>query len=120
MHQCVKCNTFYKDGAKELLTGCKCGARFFFFIKNEALEKAKQFTVKLSEKEKIQIEHDVYDLIGEKGQDKPIVLDLESIRILKPGQYEISLVDLFRGKPLVYRLEEGKYIIDLASTFKVK
>jgi predicted nucleic acid-binding Zn-ribbon protein len=37
--------------------------------------------------------------------------------MLKPGKFEIDLVDLFRGKPLVFKLEEGKYIIDIASTF---
>ncbi|MBL7147693.1 MAG: hypothetical protein ISS82_02600 [Nanoarchaeota archaeon] len=117
-HQCVRCGEFHKDGAKELLSGCKCGSKFFFFIRKETLEKVKDFKVILSEKEKEKIEKDVYDMIGIKDKDKPVILDLESIRVLKPGQYEISLVDLFKGKPLVYRLEEGKYIIDLASTFE--
>lgn len=120
MHQCVKCGTMYDDGSKELLRGCKCGSRFFFFIKKEVLERAKHFTINLTENEKKQIEEDIYDLIGESAHDRPVILDLEVIRVLKPGQYEISLVDIFKGKPLVYRLEEGKYIIDLASTFKMK
>ena len=34
-HQCVKCKTYYDDGAKELLSGCECGARLFFFIKKQ-------------------------------------------------------------------------------------
>jgi len=37
---------------------------------------------------------------------------------LEPGKYQLDVVELFKGKPLVYRLEDGKYIIDLASTFK--
>ena len=110
----------YDDGSKELLRGCKCGSKFFFYMKKEMLEKAKNFTVKLKEDEKKQIEEDVFDLIGENLKDRPVILDLEVIRVLKPGQYEISLVDIFKGKPLVYRLEEGKYIIDLASTFEIK
>lgn len=118
-HQCVKCAEIYEDGSKDILTGCnKCGSRFFFFIRQPDLEKAKNFTVNLTKEEKEKIEEDVYDVIGENIRDRPVVLDLESIRILKPGQYEISLIDLFKGKPLVYRLEEGKYIIDLASTFE--
>ncbi|MFH1209427.1 MAG: Zn-ribbon containing protein [archaeon] len=120
MHQCVKCGTMYDDGSKDVLTGCnKCGSRFFFFIRHSDVEKAKNFTVNLTQEEKKQIETDVYELIGENVKDKPVILDLESIRVLKPGQYEISLVDMFKGKPLVYRLEEGKYLIDLASTFKI-
>jgi len=47
------------------------------------------------------------------------VLDIESVRVLKPGKFEIDLVHLFNKKnPLVYKLEEGKYIIDIAETFK--
>ncbi|MEK6849039.1 MAG: Zn-ribbon containing protein [Nanoarchaeota archaeon] len=34
-HQCVRCSTFYVDGAKELLGGCPCGGKLFFFIKQE-------------------------------------------------------------------------------------
>ena len=109
----------YEDGALELLKGCsKCKGKFFFFVRKEALEKAKKIEIKLNPKERKQIQTDILNLIGEKAIDRPVILDLENIRVLKPGQYEIDLVDLFRGKPLVYKLEEGKYIIDLASTFK--
>ncbi|MBI2110442.1 hypothetical protein HYT51_01540 [Candidatus Woesearchaeota archaeon] len=120
-HQCVKCSKLYPDGSQEILRGCSCGGRFFFFIKQEFLEKAKQISENLSEDEKIQIEHDVRDIVGDRfDEDEPVFLDLESIRILKPGKYELDLVDMFRKKPLVYRLEEGKYIIDLVSTFEAK
>ncbi|HIH18075.1 MAG TPA: hypothetical protein HA218_04590 [Nanoarchaeota archaeon] len=47
----------------------------------------------------------------------PVVLNLESIRITKPGKFEIDLVNIFKGSPLVYKIEEGKYFIDLPSTF---
>jgi predicted nucleic acid-binding Zn-ribbon protein len=46
------------------------------------------------------------------------VLDLEAIRVKKPGQYELDLVHLFKGEPLVFKLEDGKYMIDLVETFK--
>ena len=56
-HQCVRCNTFYEDGSKELLKGCSCGGKLFFFIKKEKLEEMKKITdeVKLTDKEKEQI-----------------------------------------------------------------
>lgn len=117
-HQCVRCNKLYENGAAELLKGCSCGSRFFFFMKREDVDTVKNMTVKLTREEKEQIEHDVMDIVGAEVDDKPVILDLESIRVLKPGKFEISLVDLFRGKPLVYKLEEGKYIIDIASTFE--
>ncbi len=118
-HQCVRCGTLYGDGAKEILSGCSCGGRLFFYIKKEKLEEARKVTEKLSEKEKKQIEKDVLDIVGEqRKKDEAIVLDLESIRIRKPGKYEIDLVSLFKKRPLIYKLEEGKYVIDLPESFK--
>ena len=108
----------YEDGAEEILKGCSCGSRFFFFVSKEKIEKINAMTINLTEVEREQIEHDVKDIVGEILEDKSVILDLENVRILKPGQYEISLIDIFKGKPLVYKLEEGKYVIDLASTFK--
>jgi len=56
----------------------------------------------------------------EEKEAVPVILDLESIKVLKPGKYEIDVVNLFSKKrPLIYKLEEGKYIIDLASSIKV-
>lgn len=117
-HQCVRCSTMYGDGAQEILKGCPCGGKFFFYIRKEALKKNK-LLVKLSKKDKERIEKDVYNLIGDQiDREKPIILDLESINILKPGVYELDLVRLFRKKPLIYKLEEGKYVIDLIESFK--
>ncbi len=116
-HQCVRCNTFYGDGSDELLKGCKCGGKLFFYIRQESLNKSKQMVAKLSEEEKGQIEQDVFDIVGTGEPDQPVVLDLESIRVVKPGKYEIDLVQLFKGEPVIYRLEEGKYIIDLIKSF---
>lgn len=52
--------------------------------------------------------------------EEPVILDLESIKVIKPGKFEIDIVNLFRrDRPIIYKLEEGKYIIDLASTLRV-
>jgi predicted nucleic acid-binding Zn-ribbon protein len=116
-HQCVRCNTFYEDGAAEILSGCNCGGKLFFYIKKAKLEKAKNIVINLSEQEKDQIEEDVFDIVGIEHKDEPVVLDIESIRIQKPGKYEIDLVTLFKGEPLIYKVGEGKYIIDLIRSF---
>jgi predicted nucleic acid-binding Zn-ribbon protein len=120
-HQCVRCNIFYEDGSEEILKGCPCGGKLFFYIKKEKIEQAKKVAedVKLSDKEKVQMEKDVFELVGsEIDEEEPIVLDLESIRVTKPGKYELDLVHLFKGDPLIFKLEEGKYMIDLVETFK--
>ena len=118
-HQCVRCNKFYEDGAKEILKGCLCGARLFFYIKKEKLEESKKITEKLTKEEKKEVEKDVLDLVDlDMTKEKPIVLDLESIKIMKPGKYELDLVRMFKGEPLIFKLEEGKYIIDIPESFK--
>lgn len=120
-HQCVRCNTFYDDGSTEIIKGCKCGGKLFFYVKKEKLEEARKIAeeVILTPEEKEQIEQDVFDLVGsEIDRDEPVVLDLEAIRVLKPGKYELDLVHLFKGEPLIFKLEEGKYMIDLVESFK--
>ena len=117
-HQCVRCNRIYDDGAQEILHGCSCNGKLFFFIRKKYLDE-RPATVALSKKEKKQIEQDVFDLLGTQiDRDKPVILDLEAIKILKPGKYELDLVHLFKNEPLIYKLEEGKYMIDLIQTFK--
>ncbi|MFH1637787.1 MAG: Zn-ribbon containing protein [Candidatus Woesearchaeota archaeon] len=120
-HQCVKCGHLFDDGSNELLKGCSaCGGKFFFFVKDKDINKAKEFTYNLTDDEKKQIEEDVLDIAGIKEEEHPVILDFEAIRVIKPGKYELDIVDLFKDKPLVYKLDEGKYVIDLASTFKAK
>ncbi|MFT4311020.1 MAG: Zn-ribbon domain-containing protein [Candidatus Woesearchaeota archaeon] len=120
-HQCVKCGALFDDGSNAILKGCtQCSAKLFFYIREDDVEKAKRRTSSLSKKEKKQIEEDVYDIIGEDvDRDLPVVLDIESINILKPGKYELDLVNLFKKKhPLIYKLEDGKYVVDLPESFK--
>ncbi|MBI4147355.1 hypothetical protein HY494_01740 [Candidatus Woesearchaeota archaeon] len=119
-HQCVRCNTYYPDGAAEILKGCSCGARLFFYIKKKDIEYGKELLTNLTEEDKINIEKDVAEVLSirEEEPDTPVVLDLESIRVVKPGKFEIDLVHLFKKDPLIIKLEEGKYMIDLPQAFK--
>ena len=118
-HQCVKCGVVYPDASNEILKGCSgCGSKFFFFVRKENLDRIKKATEKLTEGEKKKIEADVKDVVGEYlDDDRPIILDLASVEVLKPGKFEIDLVKLFNKEPLIYKLEEGKYMIDVAATF---
>lgn len=121
-HQCVKCGKLFEDGSSEILSGCSaCAGKFFFYVKKANLEKAKEITESLTLEEKEQMEKDVAELIkDDMKEDQPVILDLESIRVVKPGKYELDLVDLFKGKPLVYKLDDGKYMIDIVSTLRAK
>ena len=117
-HQCVRCNTFYDEKAPEVIKGCPCGGKLFFFIKQEKLNSLREMSAKLTSSQKDQIEQDVREIVGESDEiDEPVVLDLETIRISQPGKYELDLVQLFKDEPLVYKIEEGKYVIDLIRSF---
>jgi predicted nucleic acid-binding Zn-ribbon protein len=117
-HQCVRCSTFYPDASKELLAGCSCGGKLFFYIKQSRLDDLKkEVEMKLSPEEKFQMEQDVYNIIGEQP-DMPVVLDFESVRMLSPGKYELDLMRLFKEEPVIFKLSEGKYMIDIPSVIK--
>ena len=116
-HQCVKCSKIFPDGSNELLKGCSvCGGKFFFYIRKDRLDQV-NIVKNLTTEQKKKIEEDVLDIIGH-SEEMPVVLDLASINISEPGKFELDLVKLFKGDPLVYKISEGKYIIDVAETFK--
>ncbi len=117
-HQCVRCNKFYDDGAAEIIKGCSCGSKLFFYVKKSALEKAKEVSTNLTDEEKKQIEQDVLELVGAE-EETPVILDFESISCSHPGKFELDLVKLFnKDNPMVYKLSEGKYVIDIPETFQ--
>ena len=63
------------------------------------------------------MEFDIREMVGITDEETPVILDLESIRAVGSGKFEIDVVNLFNKKrPLIYKIEEGKYLIDLATT----
>jgi len=108
----------YPAGSKELLEGCsECGSHFFFYIKEEQLERMRENPIELPIEDKHQVEKEIREMAGIIEEDVPVILDIESVRVTGAGKFEIDLVNVFNKKrPLIYKIEEGKYIIDLAST----
>ena len=121
-HQCVRCSKIIPTGSKELLDGCaNCKSHFFFYVREEQLARIRDNPIVIPEEEKDQIEKDVREMAGITEEDSPVILDLESVRVTGSGKFEIDIVNLFNKKrPLIYKLEEGKYIIYLASTLQQK
>lgn len=122
-HQCVHCSKIIEVGSKEILDGCsKCGSRFFFYIRDEVAQRMKeQAQVPLQEfspAQKEKVESDVRDILKVEDEEEPVILDIESVRVTAPGKYEIDLVSLLNRKPIVFKLEEGKYMIDVESSLK--
>lgn len=115
-HQCIRCGAEYADGSGTIVRGCdKCGSKFFFFFR----EKPPETLIDLGTDDRKEIEHDVKDIIGPTKDDRPVILDIESVRITEPGKFEIDLVNLFKRKPVIYKMGDGKYFIDLATTFQL-
>jgi len=118
-YKCIHCSKMYEDGSEQVLKGCDdCGRKFFFYIRRDQLEKVKQQEEKEVEffgEDKRQIERDVREIAGFEDEDVPVFLDFESVKVIKPGKYAVDLGNLFAtDKPRVYKLEDGKYIIDLS------
>ena len=114
----MKCSRLIPMGSRELIEGCaECKGRFFFYIREEQLAKIREEPIEIPEQEKEVIERDIREIAGITDETTPVILDLESVRVTGDGKFEIDIVNLFNKKrPLIYKLEEGKYIIDLAST----
>ena len=139
-NQCIHCSSVFEDGARETLQGCsKCGSKFFFFMTAEKMLKIQQARggaggvqnnqntqsnvanplAELTAEDKKSMEQDVRDIAGIKEADAPVILDFETVKITGPGKYILDVPNLFSKKrPLVYKLEDGKYIIDLSSAVK--
>ena len=61
-HQCIHCGKLYPNAAPELLAGCSCGSRFFFYIKQELADKIikkEEEPIELKGLDKKQVEKDV-------------------------------------------------------------
>lgn len=116
-NKCTKCGKIHPDDAKYLLEGCdKCGSKFFFYVRQEVLKSVEKEIDKLSPIEIEEIERDIREIIEPERleKDETVVLDLEAIRVLKPGKYVIDVANLFTQKPIVIRASPGKYELDLS------
>lgn len=120
-HQCVHCGEMYPAGSKQLLEGCSnCGSHFFFYVRDEQIEKIKEMKenpIEMPVQEKKKVEKEIREMAGIIDEETPVILDIEAVRVSSPGKFEIDLVNLFKkDRPLIYKIGEGKYIIDLTST----
>jgi predicted nucleic acid-binding Zn-ribbon protein len=112
--------TLFKSYSCWILEGClECGGKFFFYIRDEQakkIEEEKKIPIpEFDTVDKKKVEEDVRTILKIDDSDKPVILDLESVRITNPGKYEIDLVSLINQRPIVFKIQEGKYIIDIES-----
>ncbi len=111
-HQCLKCDKVFDNTDDAIIRGCpNCGSKLFLYIKKIP---DKQEDAELSKVQKDLILKEAENFVDLKESDGPIFFKLENIRILAPGKYEIDVNQLLKkNKPLIYRVQDGTYLIDL-------
>ena len=113
-HQCINCGTTFDNTSDVILKGCtNCGKKLFLYVKEKSKE-AIQEEVELTQKNKDLILKEIEQTIGSTEPKEPIFLKLENVRVIAPGKYEIDINQLLKkDKPLVYKVGQGTYVIDL-------
>jgi predicted nucleic acid-binding Zn-ribbon protein len=94
------------DSGADILNGCDCGNKLFYFIKNKS-------------KKEVNDRKYFYEYEDNENNEL-IVLDTETINIISNGKYEIDIQSLMNKKTLVYKYGDGKYSIDIDSFSKRK
>lgn len=111
-HQCLRCDEVYDNTSEAIIKGCSnCGSKLFLFVK-QAPKEAKE--IELSKEKKDIILKELESFVDIEQTETPIILQLENIKVVKPGKYEIDVNQLMKKeKPLIYKVQEGTYVIDL-------
>ena len=108
-HKCTNCKKIYEDGADEILIGCICGCRTFFFLSGKQKGKKKKTGDNTSDNTSIEYEYET-----DEEDNVQISLDTESINILCEGKYELDIEHLMNNQSsVVYKYGDGKYSINL-------
>ena len=115
-HKCARCGTIYDDNSPELIDGCSCGARVFLYLK-ERPGRSEEDTIRELEIKEIGGE-DLKRLDREFGMDlkrtgRTIHLDLENLHQIDKGRYRIDIKSLMKGDPLIMKVGDGVYYIDI-------
>ena len=139
MHKCIKCAKIYEDGAVPLFTGCDCGSKFFVSIQpGQEEEVEKLLGASDDELNSLKSRTDLEILKVERKLPAPAQTQrappvpqarpkrgapeeefgIETVKMVKPGVYEINIEALLRGKPVVIFSNGRTYIIHLATVFR--
>lgn len=145
-HKCTRCGKVYPDGDYRILNGCECGNNKFLYVpkelkvnrvveKDDIMTVVERLKVKTGESrgeikeivenvEKAEIDRDVSEGVGEGVEERELMSfgeDIESVKIIAPGMYEIKLENILSRNGLVIALqEEGRYVIHLPSFLRKK
>ncbi|MFH0817921.1 MAG: Zn-ribbon containing protein [Candidatus Micrarchaeota archaeon] len=101
-HKCVRCNRIYTDGDSHALSGgCICGAKVFIFTNEGDLDSIEDIRW---------IEEELAGIV--KKTQAPVSLEVENVRVLQNGIFEIDIKSLSKN-PVVVKDIEGVYYLRL-------
>ena len=111
-HKCVKCGKVYAHASEEILNGCSCGSKLFYFVKSNT-----------SEKKKNAESVDYFYELEDDTNGEITIFDIEAVQIESSGKYKLDIDGLMKANSLknaglVYKYGEGKYGIDLDNNLK--
>lgn len=100
----------YEGGDLALRKGCECGARVFIYYGSRREAQKPPGETRWIEKE----------LVGLAGvRDAPVSIDIENVRVLEKGVFEINVANLMRN-PLIVKGEDGVFYVKLPALKKKK
>ncbi|MFT4244876.1 MAG: Zn-ribbon domain-containing protein [Candidatus Woesearchaeota archaeon] len=120
-HQCINCSATYDDTSNVILKGCQhCKGKLFLYIRSTKKEEIEE-EVQLTQKNKEAILSEIEESLGTREPQQPVFLKVENVRVIAPGKYEIDINQLLKkDKPLVYKVGEGTFVIDLEYLQNIK
>lgn len=105
------------------MNGCTCGARVFLFLRRIEGRSEEEIIEELrsQELEKSDIEW-LDKKLGRKleKEDKTVHLDVENLLRLGKGKYRLNVASLMKGEPLVFKVRDGVYYIDIPYSMRQK
>jgi len=112
-HICARCGKEYPDASEEVLKGCVCGNTSFFYQRSHVPGECKKETpCNHSNPEEKRMNT---------SQERTDDISLESVRIIRPGEYDINLIQMAKSPDRVIKIgTEGEYRLDLYSMVRKK
>ena len=102
-HQCTKCGKIHPDADKAILSGCDCGSRFFYYIRQEKVDEIERGWSNEIKETIIELEKAGADIIHfdiEDGNFLPVMtLGVRMIKDLRPLTSLPFDVHLMMNKP---------------------